>query len=196
MTAREPIRLVVFDWAGTTVDYGCFAPVAPFVLVLRRNGVHVSVEQAREPMGLDKKEHLRLLLALPGAAADFRKAHGRDATEADVDRMFEEMVPLAIESVREHSHVIDGVIEVAAELRRPRRRDRLDDRLLHRRGAGLLRARRRRGLRAGRRVLRVRRAAGAPRAVDAPPQYGGARRVPAGVRRSRSAIPCPTSTRG
>ncbi len=24
------IRAVIFDWAGTTVDYGCFAPVQAF----------------------------------------------------------------------------------------------------------------------------------------------------------------------
>ena len=25
------IKAVIFDWAGTTVDYGCFAPVKGFV---------------------------------------------------------------------------------------------------------------------------------------------------------------------
>ncbi|MBI5287356.1 MAG: phosphonoacetaldehyde hydrolase, partial [Chloroflexi bacterium] len=37
----ERIRLVIFDWAGTTVDHGCFAPVAPFVEALRRSGVAI-----------------------------------------------------------------------------------------------------------------------------------------------------------
>ena len=23
-----PLRAVIFDWAGTTVDYGCFAPTS------------------------------------------------------------------------------------------------------------------------------------------------------------------------
>ena len=31
-----PVRAVVFDWAGTTVDYGSRAPVAAFAEVFRR----------------------------------------------------------------------------------------------------------------------------------------------------------------
>jgi len=29
------LQAVIFDWAGTTVDYGCFAPVTVFVEVFR-----------------------------------------------------------------------------------------------------------------------------------------------------------------
>lgn len=27
----KEIKCIIFDWAGTTVDYGCFAPVAAFM---------------------------------------------------------------------------------------------------------------------------------------------------------------------
>jgi phosphonoacetaldehyde hydrolase len=113
----ERIRLVVFDWAGTTVDFGCFAPVSPFVEALALHGVKISVEQARGPMGLDKKDHVRALLALPEAAAQWRARHGADVSDADVDRIFDDMVPLALKSVAAHSSVIAGVAEIAAELR-------------------------------------------------------------------------------
>lgn len=33
------IEAVIFDWAGTTVDYGCFAPVQAFVEVFKHFGV-------------------------------------------------------------------------------------------------------------------------------------------------------------
>jgi phosphonoacetaldehyde hydrolase len=115
---RDRIRLVIFDWAGTTVDHGCFAPVAPFVEVLRQNGVAISMADARGPMGLDKKDHLRALLELPAARGQWREAHGSDPSERDVVRLFDEMVPLAVESVRMHSHVIAGVPEVVDGLRR------------------------------------------------------------------------------
>ena len=115
----ESIKLVVFDWAGTTVDHGCFAPVQPFIDVLTRNGVTISASDARGPMGIDKKEHLRALLALPHAAKQWGDHHGSaEAMEADVDRLFAEMTPLAVESVRGHTQLIDGVREMAAELRR------------------------------------------------------------------------------
>ena len=33
-------QLVIFDWAGTTVDYGCFAPVNAFALAFQKFGIH------------------------------------------------------------------------------------------------------------------------------------------------------------
>ncbi len=27
---RGPIKLVILDWAGTTIDYGCYAPASEF----------------------------------------------------------------------------------------------------------------------------------------------------------------------
>ena len=32
---EHPIEAVIFDWAGTTVDFGCFAPVQAFVEVFK-----------------------------------------------------------------------------------------------------------------------------------------------------------------
>jgi phosphonoacetaldehyde hydrolase len=49
------IRLVVFDWAGTVIDFGCCAPVAAFRDAFAKLGVPVSVAEARAPMGLHKK---------------------------------------------------------------------------------------------------------------------------------------------
>jgi phosphonoacetaldehyde hydrolase len=115
---QDRIRLVVFDWAGTTVDHGCFAPVAPFVEALAKHGVTISAAEARGPMGLDKKDHLRALLALPDAARQWRDAHGGlPPAEDDVDRVFADVVPLAIESVRAHSDVIEGTLEAVKDLR-------------------------------------------------------------------------------
>lgn len=115
----ERIKLVVLDWAGTTIDHGCFGPVQPFVEVLKRNGVTVSAADVRGPMGIDKKEHLRALLALPHAAKQWADHHGgAELEDGDVDRLFEEMKPLAVESVKAHTQLIDGVREMASELRR------------------------------------------------------------------------------
>lgn len=36
------IECIIMDWAGTAVDYGCFAPVAAFVESFRAIGVPVT----------------------------------------------------------------------------------------------------------------------------------------------------------
>ncbi|WP_371363901.1 Phosphonoacetaldehyde hydrolase [Sporomusa rhizae] len=50
---------VLFDWAGTTVDFGCFAPVHVFLEIFKEAGVEISVQEARGPMGMLKKDHIR-----------------------------------------------------------------------------------------------------------------------------------------
>ena len=45
-------QAVIFDWAGTTIDYGCFAPLEGFIEVFEKRGIQVTHDEARKPMGL------------------------------------------------------------------------------------------------------------------------------------------------
>ena len=81
---RGPIRLAVFDWAGTTVDYGCMAPVAAFVETFKRRGVQIGPAEARAPMGLAKKDHIAAIARQPAVAERWQHVLGRSCTEADV----------------------------------------------------------------------------------------------------------------
>ena len=40
----KKIKAVIFDWAGTTVDYGCMAPVQAFVEVFKQYGIEPTME--------------------------------------------------------------------------------------------------------------------------------------------------------
>lgn len=113
------IRLVVFDWAGTTIDFGCFAPVVPFVEGFRRLGVEITLAEARAPMGLAKFDHLRAIAAQPEVAARCRAQLGRDLRIEDLERTFREhFVPLQMEVLDQHSQLVPGIEQCAAELRR------------------------------------------------------------------------------
>jgi phosphonoacetaldehyde hydrolase len=111
------IGLVIFDWAGTTVDHGCFAPVAAFVQTFAQQGVEVTTDQARIPMGLHKRDHIRAMLQMPEVARRWRAAHGRDATEPDVDRLYSHFIPLQLEVIADHSRLVPGLLDCVAELR-------------------------------------------------------------------------------
>ena len=50
------IKMVVMDWAGTTVDYGCFAPVHAFAKAFEEVGITPTMQEIREPMGLLKMD--------------------------------------------------------------------------------------------------------------------------------------------
>ena len=56
-------KAVIFDWAGTTVDYGCFAPVQAFVEVFCHFGIEPTMEEA-ERVKLLKGWHRAVRCAL------------------------------------------------------------------------------------------------------------------------------------
>ncbi len=110
-------RAVVFDWAGTVVDFGSRAPMGAFVEVYRRFGVALTIEQARGPMGLAKRDHIAALMALPPVAAGWLAAHGHAPGEADIDAVYDAFRPLNAAVVTDHAELIPGVLETVAELR-------------------------------------------------------------------------------
>lgn len=110
--------MVIFDWAGTTVDYGCYAPAVVFIEVFKRYGVKITMEQARRPMGLKKLDHIRAISQIDEVAAEWQKVHGRKCTEKDVQEMFEkEFVHLQVECIADYSKIIPGTIETVNQLR-------------------------------------------------------------------------------
>jgi beta-phosphoglucomutase-like phosphatase (HAD superfamily) len=64
--------LVIFDWAGTMVDFGCVAPVKALLEAFSRDGVEISEAAARRDMGKTKLDHVRGLLSHPEVDAAWR----------------------------------------------------------------------------------------------------------------------------
>lgn len=115
---RGPIQAVILDWAGTTQDFGVFAPAVVFVDVFEKWGVPISMAEARAPMGLFKLDHIREITKMPAVAARWREATGRDVTEDDVLAMFAAFVPLQIEAMVRYATLIPGTVEAVDEMKR------------------------------------------------------------------------------
>src|SRR5262245_49594831 len=112
------IRLVVFDWAGTAIDFGCRAPTAAFRDAFAARGVALTEAEVRGPMGRHKKDHVRELLRLPAVAQRWAAAHGRAWTEADVEDLYREAAPRNLEAIDRHAGLTPGLPAAVAELRR------------------------------------------------------------------------------
>lgn len=104
-----PLKALILDWAGTTVDHGCFAPVAVFPEIFKQRGISVSVQQARAPMGLEKRDHIRAIAQMEPVAQQWQAVYNRPCTEDDITAMFEEFLPL-------QKQVVSGYAELVPEL--------------------------------------------------------------------------------
>ncbi|WP_225770417.1 phosphonoacetaldehyde hydrolase [Inquilinus sp. Marseille-Q2685] len=111
-----PVRAAIFDWAGTTVDFGCQAPITSLVEAFAAMGVEVPLATARLPMGMAKRDHIRALLEMPQVAAAWERAQGRAPAPGDVDGLYERFLPLQVAAVRRHAGLIPGTIETMAAL--------------------------------------------------------------------------------
>jgi phosphonoacetaldehyde hydrolase len=111
-----PVRALICDLAGTAVDYGSCAPAGAFVELFRRRGIGITFEQARAPMGLAKRDHIRVIANMPSVAAKWRELNGQPGTEADIDKMYEEFIPLQLEVLPRFSGLIPGLLDTVAKL--------------------------------------------------------------------------------
>jgi phosphonoacetaldehyde hydrolase len=111
------IRLVIFDWAGTTVDHGSLAPLAPFLRAFAARGVPITQEEARGPMGVHKKDHIRALLQLPAVAERWRVRHGTGPTENDIDDLYRRFIPLQLEVIDDFTRLVPGLLDCVGVLR-------------------------------------------------------------------------------
>lgn len=111
------IKLVVFDWAGTTIDFGSCAPAGAFVASFAARGIAVTLAEARGPMGLHKKDHIRAMLRTAAVGDKWRTAVGREWAESDVEDLYREVTPRQVEAAGLYSTLIPGVLNTVAKLR-------------------------------------------------------------------------------
>ncbi|MCL1838094.1 MAG: phosphonoacetaldehyde hydrolase [Propionibacteriaceae bacterium] len=111
------IKVVILDWAGTTVDYGCFAPVAAFTSAFEHFGVTVTMTQTRAPMGMQKRAHIQAMLADEQLGATWQQVHGRSHTQADIDAIYQQFEPALFEVLPDHAEPLPGVANTVAQLR-------------------------------------------------------------------------------
>ena len=101
------IKAVVFDWAGTTVDYGCFAPVKGFINSFKSIGIDITTEMARKPMGLAKLDHTK----------EIAKMLTPPLSEESVLKVYAGFEEILLNEIGSHCDLLDFIPETVAALR-------------------------------------------------------------------------------
>ncbi len=111
------LQAVVFDWAGTTVDFGCQGPVQAFREGFSRFGIWVEEEEVRAFMGMGKIDHARALCALPRIGAAWADKYGAPLLEKDVRAIYRQVEKCMLPAILHHSIIIPGVEEAVETMR-------------------------------------------------------------------------------
>ncbi len=112
------LRAAILDWAGTAIDFGSRAPVAALRSLFADHGIALDEAQARGPMGLHKRDHIRLLCQLPSVAAAWQARHGRPVAESDVEALYQALLPRTLQAAKDTTTLIPGLLDLCRELRR------------------------------------------------------------------------------
>lgn len=113
---RGKIKCAILDWSGTLADAYVIAPAVVFVEVFKSQGVEITMEEARGPMGLRKDIHIKKLTEDPVIAARWEKIKGKPPTQADVDAMFAEFVPAQLACLPKYTALLPGVKKVCNDM--------------------------------------------------------------------------------
>ena len=108
---------IIFDWAGTTVDYGSFAPVQAFVEAFEAFGITPTLEEVRKPMGMLKIDHIRTMLSMDRIHDLWKEKQGRDWTEDDVQHVYEIFEKKIMEILSRFAEPKPYVVETIQKLR-------------------------------------------------------------------------------
>lgn len=111
------LKAAVFDWAGTVIDHGSQAPMGVFVKAFKTFGVDITIAEARGPMGMAKRDHIKTLMSAPRIAEAWKAAQGALPDEAAIDRVYEVFVPMNVEAVTDYCTMIEGAVPAINRMR-------------------------------------------------------------------------------
>ena len=114
----KKIKAVIFDWAGTTVDYGCMAPVQAFVEVFKQYGIEPTTQEVREPMGMLKIDHIWTMLKMERISGLWKEKYGKEPGEEEAQALYKIFEEKLLSILHLYSDPKPGVVEVVNRLRR------------------------------------------------------------------------------
>ena len=111
------LKAVVFDWAGTMIDFGSCAPVEALIAAFAEDGVTLTAAQARRDMGRAKRDHVAAILGIPSVADAWTAARGSAPGDEDVERIYTALEPLMTLAAARHTQLIPGALSALADAR-------------------------------------------------------------------------------
>lgn len=103
------VEAVIFDWAGTIVDFGSMDPVIALKNTFDSLEIDVSLEEIRKSMGKHKKDHIQDILATNECTEQWKVLHNRMWTEEDVAAIYETFKEELSQVLATETEMMEGV---------------------------------------------------------------------------------------
>ena len=115
---RGPLKGVILDWSGTTVDCGDFGSIPAFLEVFQENWVQITAQEIRTHAGLSYADHLLALLQTESVSEKWLDVYGAPPSEFDLDRLYRALERLMPSHTADHAEPVAGLLEAVSEFRR------------------------------------------------------------------------------
>lgn len=114
----KQVKACILDWSGTVCDKYVLAPALVFKRVFDKNGICVTMNQVRKPMGLRKDLHIREMLLNEGdIKQQWTTLFGKPPCDDDVNRLYAEFIPAQLDCLHDYSQLLPGACEAITHLR-------------------------------------------------------------------------------
>ena len=100
----------IFDWAGTTIDYGSLTPIYAMKRAFKQFDIELSTETIRKFMGLHKLVHIQSILKEETIKNQWESTTNLSLTSLS-NEIFEKLLVATKEEAIERTKPIDGVID-------------------------------------------------------------------------------------
>lgn len=105
------IEAVIFDWAGTTVDYGSLAPVIAFKKAFKNAGIELSDADIRQDMGMAKWDHIGKILELEDVKEQWEANYSKLPDDEDRKKIYLDFQESLLRYLKEYTELKSGVLK-------------------------------------------------------------------------------------
>ena len=84
---NNKIEAIVFDLAGTLIDFGSLAPSKVLIHIFNKIGIPISRKEAIGPMGIEKRAHISRLINTKKINLQWKKKYKKKPSKNDIDKL-------------------------------------------------------------------------------------------------------------
>jgi phosphonoacetaldehyde hydrolase len=88
-----------------------------FVKLFGKRGVPITIEEARGPMGMHKRDHIRAITRVEAVTRRWQQARGEAPDESDVEVLYAGFGPILLDILADYAVPIPGTVEAMAAFR-------------------------------------------------------------------------------